>query len=472
MFAQQVHIVVTFMILVEGLIVIGCGYLAAYLRWIVSGYLWRPDPTALVGIILFLMFVNSFSMGRMGLYSDRRPGSLLNVAWRLAVVVVIDFALLFVGLFSLKYYDIGRLFLLIYGALLYVSLLFGRAFLDFYMDQRSSKGFNRRQVLIVGSDERAAKVVEALKEQRSWGHAVVGCLRPDADAENCCRGVPDLGMAEDFYNVVHSHSVDEVIFVLPRDGDIGPMIEECRRLGLSYRVVPSMYDPQEPTPMSVERIQNIPTLAWNSVRIDASGLLYKTILDYLAGFVGFCIFLAVYPFVAVAIKLDSPGPVMFRQPRVGQNRRLFHIYKFRSMFVDAEARKKELMAGNLMGGENGLMFKMERDPRVTRVGAFLRKTSLDELPQFINVLRGEMSLVGTRPPTVDEVERYDGWHYRRMSMKPGITGLWQISGRNKINDFDEVVKLDLSYIDNWHFFYDLVIIWKTIFVVLRRKGAL
>jgi exopolysaccharide biosynthesis polyprenyl glycosylphosphotransferase len=250
------------------------------------------------------------------------------------------------------------------------------------------------------------------------------------------------------------------------------MIEECRRLGLSYRVVPSMYDPQEPTPMSVERIQNIPTLAWNSVRIDASGLLYKTILDYLAGFVGFCIFLAVYPFVAVAIKLDSPGPVMFRQPRVGQNRRLFHIYKFRSMFVDAEARKKELMAGNLMGGENGLMFKMERDPRVTRVGAFLRKTSLDELPQFINVLRGEMSLVGTRPPTVDEVERYDGWHYRRMSMKPGITGLWQISGRNKINDFDEVVKLDLSYIDNWHFFYDLVIIWKTIFVVLRRKGAL
>jgi lipopolysaccharide/colanic/teichoic acid biosynthesis glycosyltransferase len=130
------------------------------------------------------------------------------------------------------------------------------------------------------------------------------------------------------------------------------------------------------------------------------------------------------------------------------------------------------MERNLMGGETGQMFKMRDDPRVTRVGAFLRKTSLDELPQFINVLKGEMSLVGTRPPTVDEVERYEDWHFRRMSMKPGITGLWQISGRNKINSFDEVVKLDLAYIDNWRFFDDLKIIWKTIFVVLRRKGAL
>lgn len=472
MFAQQVHIVITFMILVEGLIVIGCGYLAAYLRWVASGYLWRADPTALVGIILFLMFVNSYAIGRMGLYSDRRVGSFLEVAWRLAVVVVLDFALLFVGLFSLKYYDIGRLFLGIYGALLYVSLLLGRAFLDIYMGRRSSRGFNRRQVLIVGSDRRAAAVVRALRAQRSWGHAVVGCLKPTADAENACTGVPGLGEIRDFNAVVQSHSVDEVIFVLPRNGDIGPMIEECRRLGLSYRVVPSMYDPDAPSPMTVERIQNIPTLSWNSVRIDAGGLLYKMLLDYAAGAVGFCIFLLVYPFAAVAITLDSPGPVLFRQPRVGQNRRLFFMYKFRSMYVDAEARKQELMAANLMGGSNGLMFKMEKDPRVTRVGAFLRKTSLDELPQFINVLRGEMSLVGTRPPTVDEVARYEDWHFRRMSMKPGITGLWQISGRNRISDFDEVVKLDLSYIDNWSFFYDLEIIWKTIFVVLRRKGAL
>ncbi|MGE4293817.1 MAG: sugar transferase [Desulfovibrio sp.] len=472
MFAQQVHIAITFMILVEGLIVIGCGYLAAYLRWVVSGYIWRADPTALVGIILFLMFLNSFAMGRMDLYSDRRPGSLLNVAWRLAVVVAIDFGLLFVGLFSLKYYDIGRLFMFIYGGLLYVALFLGRAVLDIYMDRRSNRSYNRRQVLIVGADERAARVVRALNKQRSWGHAVVGCLRTSRQDQNCCEGVPDLGQVANFNEVLRTHSVDEVVFVLPRDGDIEPMIKECRRLGLSYRVVPTMYDPDEPGPMSVERIQDIPTLAWNSVRINASGLLYKTILDYLAGFVGFCLFLVVYPFVAVAIKLDSPGPVLFHQPRVGQNRRLFHIYKFRSMTMGAEARKQELMAGNLMGGEDGKMFKMENDPRVTRVGAFLRRTSLDELPQFINVLKGEMSLVGTRPPTVDEVKRYEDWHLRRMSMKPGITGLWQISGRNKISDFDEVVKLDLSYIDNWRFFDDLVIIWKTIFVVLKRKGAL
>ncbi|MDD4732932.1 MAG: sugar transferase [Desulfovibrio sp.] len=471
MYAQQVQIVISFMILVEGAIVIGCGYLAAYLRWLASGYLWRADPAALVGIILFLMFVNSFMVGRVGLYSDKRPGSFLNVAWRLGIVVAVDFGALFVGLFSLKYDDIGRLFLLIYAVLLYASLLLARAVLDLYMDRRASRGFNRRQILVVGSDERARNMVEALRRQRSWGHHVVGCLRPGRDASNLC-GVPDLGLVEDFDAVLHSHSVDEVVFVLPRTGDLGPMIDECRRLGLSYRVVPSMYDPHDLRPLSVERIQGIPTLSWNSVRINASGLLYKTIVDYLAGLIGFAVFALVYPFVAVAIRRESPGPVLFRQLRVGQNRRIFSMYKFRSMHVDAEERKQALMERNLMGGEAGQMFKMRDDPRVTRVGAFLRKTSLDELPQFINVLKGEMSLVGTRPPTVDEVERYEDWHFRRMSMKPGITGLWQISGRNKINSFDEVVKLDLAYIDNWRFFDDLKIIWKTIFVVLRRKGAL
>lgn len=472
MFAQQVHIVISFMILVEGAVVIACGYLAAYLRWLVSGYLWRADGSALVGIILFLMFVNSFMIGRMGLYSDRRPGSLFNLAWRLAVVVTVDFAALFVALFALKYDDIGRLFLLIYAALLYVSLFVARALLDVYMDRRARRGFNRRQVLVVGSDERAQAMVQALGQQRSWGHEVVGCLKPDPHAANACYDVPDLGVVADFDAVVRSHSVDEVVFVLPRDGNLAPMIEECRRLGLSYRVVPSMYDPQDPMPLSVERIQGIPTLSWNAVRINASGLFYKTVVDYLVGIVGFSLFVLVYPFVALAIKWDSPGPVLFRQPRVGQNRRIFQMYKFRSMYVDAEARKAELRQGNLMGGKDGQMFKLEHDPRITRVGAFLRRTSLDELPQFMNVLRREMSVVGTRPPTLDEVERYEDWHYRRMSMKPGITGLWQISGRNKINDFDEVVRLDLQYIDNWRFLDDLFIIWKTLFVVLRRKGAL
>ena len=183
---------------------------------------------------------------------------------------------------------------------------------------------------------------------------------------------------------------------------------------------------------------------------------------------GTLFFFILYPVIGLAIKLDSSGPILFKQARVGQNNRLFTLYKFRSMVVDAEKRQSALLGNSEMTGP---MFKMEDDPRMTKVGRFLRKTSLDEIPQLITILRGEMSLVGTRPPTPNEVKQYENWHRRRISAKPGLTGLWQISGRSKISDFVEVVKLDLQYIDNWRFLHDLVILWKTIWVVLARKGA-
>jgi exopolysaccharide biosynthesis polyprenyl glycosylphosphotransferase len=221
--------------------------------------------------------------------------------------------------------------------------------------------------------------------------------------------------------------------------------------------------------MKVETVQEIPTLAfYTNGTATASGLLYKRLLDLTAGAVGFVIFLVLYPITGLAIKLDSPGPVLFKQKRVARNGRIFNLYKFRSMVADADSKRQGLFASSEMKGP---IFKMEKDPRITRVGRFLRKTSLDEFPQFINVLKGEMSLVGTRPPTLDEVSKYEDWHRRRISVKPGITGLWQISGRNKINDFDDIVKLDLKYIDGWRFWHDLAILWKTVWVVLARKGA-
>ena len=173
-------------------------------------------------------------------------------------------------------------------------------------------------------------------------------------------------------------------------------------------------------------------------------------------------------FIAPAVKLEAPGPLIFKQKRVGKNGRYFYIYKFRSMYIDAEERKKELMAQNEM---NGLMFKMKDDPRITKVGKFIRKTSIDELPQFINVLKGDMSLVGTRPPTVGEFKQYKGHHKRRLSMKPGITGMWQAYGRNSVMDFDEVVKMDLEYIDNWSILLDIKILFKTVATVFTNHGT-
>lgn len=197
-------------------------------------------------------------------------------------------------------------------------------------------------------------------------------------------------------------------------------------------------------------------------------LLIKRVMDIAGGLVGMLITLIFFPFVAIAIKADSPGPVFFSQVRIGRNGRRFKIYKFRSMYMDAEERKKELEKHNEM---QGLMFKMENDPRITRVGKFIRKTSIDELPQFYNVLKGDMSLVGTRPPTEDEFEKYNQYYRRRISMTPGLTGLWQVSGRSEIENFDDVVKYDLQYIDNWSLTLDIKILLRTVYVVVAGRGS-
>ena len=202
--------------------------------------------------------------------------------------------------------------------------------------------------------------------------------------------------------------------------------------------------------------------------ISPGKLALKRFVDKIGGIVGTVLSLPIILIVAIPLKIESPGPLIFKQQRVGKNGRIFNIYKLRSMYQDAEERKKALMEQNKMDGH---MFKMDNDPRITKVGKFIRKTSIDELPQFWNVLKGDMSLVGTRPPTVDEFEKYESQHKRRLSMKPGITGKWQVSGRSDIQDFEEFVKLDCEYIDEWSPFLDIQILFKTVGVVLTHKGA-
>ena len=193
-------------------------------------------------------------------------------------------------------------------------------------------------------------------------------------------------------------------------------------------------------------------------------------MDIAGGLVGCTLTVFLLIVIGPLIFLCSPGPVFFRQTRVGKHGRTFHLYKFRSMYMDAEERKKELMEQNKIPG--GLMFKLDNDPRVIKgIGSFIRKTSLDEFPQFFNVLKGDMSLVGTRPPTIDEYERYSPHHKRRLSIKPGITGLWQVSGRSSITDFEEVIRLDTQYIENWSLEQDIKLILKTAVRMFDHFGA-
>jgi exopolysaccharide biosynthesis polyprenyl glycosylphosphotransferase len=218
----------------------------------------------------------------------------------------------------------------------------------------------------------------------------------------------------------------------------------------------------------VREISGYNVLTFSSRLFDEGQMALKRITDLIGGLVGSAITIFLMIFIAPAIMIESPGPILFSQTRIGRNGRRFKIYKFRSMYMDAEKRKQELMAYNEM---SGFMFKMKNDPRVTKVGRFLRKTSLDEFPQFFNVLKGDMSLVGTRPPTESEFMQYESRHKRRLALKSGVTGLWQVSGRSDINDFEDVVKLDLEYIDKWSIVMDIKIILKTLGVVIFGRGA-
>ena len=231
----------------------------------------------------------------------------------------------------------------------------------------------------------------------------------------------------------------------------------------------------------VERVGEYTVFTTSMNSASSFQLMLKRLIDIVGGLVGCILTGIICIFVGPAIYIASPGPIFFAQERVGKNGKRFKMYKFRSMYMDAEERRAELMAQNKMS--DGRMFKIDFDPRVignkilpdgtrkTGIGEFIRKTSLDEFPQFWNILKGDMSLVGTRPPTMDEWEKYELHHRKRLAIKPGLTGMWQVSGRSDITDFEEVVRLDTEYISNWNFGLDIKILFKTVMTVLKREGS-
>ncbi|RLG11245.1 sugar transferase [Candidatus Pacearchaeota archaeon] len=466
MFQQQVRVINNFLMILDALAILLAGYVAYILRRFLSEGHWNIKIEPFLFSVGLVIMVNNYIMGRIGLYSDRRPTSYFNILISVFKAIVIDFLILGAAIFMFKITYYSRAFFLFFASFSYLFIVIERFLVQTYLEKFARKRLHARNLIVVGDEKRGKIVAEALEKQLSWGHKILGRLT--LESESSSKDV--IGQLKDLPKILLKLPVDEVIFALggQRDIKLSQYLDLCRKMGIEARILPALWSPESPS-LCAETIQGIPFLTLGVTKINAAGLLYKRILDIIGGLVGTFLFLLMYPFVAIAIKLDSPGPVLFKQKRVGQHGRTFTLYKFRTMYVDAEERKKELMAQNIMQGP---MFKIENDPRITRVGRFLRKTSLDEFPQFINVLKGEMSLVGTRPPTLEEVEKYELWHWRRLTLKPGITGLWQISGRSKITDFDKIVELDCKYLENWKFRDDIKIILKTIWVVLKRKGAL
>ena len=345
-----------------------------------------------------------------------------------------------------------------------------RNILKLYLKSRSRSTMHTTNVIVITMKNRAKRIVKELRQGDDWAVTIAGVIVMDEDMTG--RTISNYSVVANKGNMmdyIRREIVDEIYVDVDSRmrEELKPMVLQFEDMGITVHLRLEVLDGFKDFNASMGTFNSIPVVTFFNREFDAKDLAINRVFDLAGSMVGMVLLAVATVIVGPIIKLESPGPIFFKQKRVGKNGRYFYLYKFRSMYVDAEERKSELMAQNEM---SGLMFKMDNDPRITKVGKFIRKTSIDELPQFINVLKGDMSLVGTRPPTVNEFNQYEGHHKRRLSMKPGITGMWQAYGRNTVKDFEDVVKMDLNYIDNWNLGLDMKILGKTVVTIFTSGG--
>ena len=406
--------------------------------------------------LVFILFatVYTFVVPWHNLFMKRKPmGELWHIVKMNGVMVLATQTIMF----FLKWADSFSRWVMIYFFVIDVVLIFiVHMIFKQCMKIYYSADTVKTKVLVITQESMKEEVEARLKVELELSYQILDVVEIER-------------IGDEFYDDAMLMAVDEIFLYAP-DWDqahINKTIQFFDDMGVvcNYCIeLPQIGDRRS----SVGQFGDYSVMVYNHFVKSYKRLLVKRIMDIVGGLVGCIITLIFIPFVALAIKIDSKGPVFFSQIRMGRNGRRFKIWKFRSMYIDAEERKSELEAQSEV---EGLMFKMENDPRITKVGRFIRKTSIDELPQFFNILKGDMSLVGTRPPTVDEFEKYNQYYRRRLSMTPGLTGMWQVSGRSDIDNFDDVVKLDLQYIDNWSLGLDMQILLKTIKVVFTGEGS-
>lgn len=327
-----------------------------------------------------------------------------------------------------------------------------------------------RKILLVADSAQAGELLSEVKRAGGFMYDLEGIVVVDDPERTSVDGIRVVARQNELIGFCQSASLDE-IFIAADVNQHPKVLQDMNilsEMGISihYRIpVPALRGAGQ---KALSQAGGLYMITYANRIVPSGQLVLKRIMDIVGALAGCAALLLIMVIFGPLIKLESPGPIFFSQKRVGRNGRVFKMYKFRSMYADAEERKKELMAKNEM---KGLMFKMEHDPRITKIGAFMRKTSLDEFPQFINILMGDMSLVGTRPPTLDEFAQYSPYHKKRLSFRPGLTGMWQVSGRSDITDFEEIVRLDVEYIDHWSIGLDMKILLKTLLAVFAGRGA-
>ena len=472
------------LVIADAVIAVSSFMVAFYVREGASVWSARFAPYA--ALLVFVVAIRLLSFRYYDLYRVRGEFSFVDDAIRLfkaaaiGSLLIVAAAFLYRGGFQFRAFSYARsvfvadfFFLLIGAAALRLIMRSVQTFVR-------SRQINLIPTLVVGRGPEASLFIREMRERPSLGYRVIGVVDTKAiDTQLSYEDVPVIGTLESLPEVIRDSGANEVIIADPQvNGDaLFEVMMRCgRRRGVEFRIAPSLFNCL-PRKTEIDQIGVLPMIRLFREPLSSSARILKRTFDLTFAALAILLLLPLWLLVALLIKLDSKGPVFYTQERVGMDGRLFLLYKFRTMQANADAElhreyQRAFIAGRAeanLGNETKPTYKLLADPRITRIGKILRRTSLDEVPQLLNVLSGDMSLVGPRPPIPYEVEAYELWHRKRLDMKPGLTGLWQVSGRNRL-PFEEMVRLDLYYIENWSLLLDLEIILRTGFVMLAGEG--
>jgi exopolysaccharide biosynthesis polyprenyl glycosylphosphotransferase len=451
---------------------------AAYYLWLL---LKKRFPTLPIGSEFTLTTVHLIIVGLVVMvwliafkaqkaYSYQRFTSFATEVKIVLKTVLIGVLVLLGAMFLLRVQYVPRTVVFLFAVLNLAFLILEKLLLFRAVKIIRDRGRNRKTIIVVGTGARTKRFVDRIGKHFDWGLDILGFL--DADKENVGKvmfGEKILGTYGDIESILHSRSFDEVIITVESNefDQIEDVLNACEREGVQVRII-SDFLGGIARHFRADVVYGLPVISIVTGPENEQALRAKRFLDITGASIGLILAAPLFLIVTFAVKFSSRGPVLYKTSWIGKDRKSITGYKFRTMVNNAEELKRDLLEKNEMSGP---VFKMTSDPRITPLGRILRKFSLDELPQLWCVLKGDLSLVGPRPPLSTEVERYESWHRRRLSIKPGLTCLWQISGRSSIKDFDEWARLDLEYIDNWSLWLDLKILLKTIPVVLLGKNA-
>jgi exopolysaccharide biosynthesis polyprenyl glycosylphosphotransferase len=424
------------------------------------------DKVTSLEIIIVIGLITIFVL--RGLYNIRLTGSWFRQAWTIINSATLGLTLLIAYYFVFQAASPSRLLVPFVWATVIVVLCIGRLIVSGIMSILYRLGLGETRMLIVGSGRLGKMVMQHITANPSLGYSIVGFLHDTNETPSDFGRFKMLGTLSDLGMVIRSMQIDEVIIALPSHLNHHAIrsVKMCERLGTSFKLIPDLYE-MSLSRIDMETIEGIPLIGIKQVSLNSAQRFITRFVDVFISILVLVIGSPLWLLIAALVKVSSPGPIIYRQERIGFKGRPFITYKFRSMYQDADQRLALLLAQN---EAQGPLFKMKEDPRKTFIGGFLRRTSLDEIPQLFNILRGDMSLVGPRPPLRREVEQYEEWQKGRLEMKPGLTGLWQVRGRSDIS-FDEGVLMDLYYIENWSMRLYFQILFRTIPAVLFSRGA-